>query len=237
MKKVFVGVIMFCIVLLIGLDIKIMRNMEEMKSNAKEERDLLQSQIDDLNQEKKENQTIKGEKEEKTAKVEKVPVGEVSKDKFKVCNDGDTMYYTKEEEQKIEKIVDVKIENKKVYLTIDPENEAVKSIIGREKQIKSVEDEEITGFSGVPEEVYFADFGQDIGEQKILILMEDDSVEYIDITDMLENQEYKSDGKIKGLENIQQFDLLSVSDTEGGGYVTTIAIDKDGYYYDINELL
>lgn len=242
MKKFFSVMIMICIILLIGLNVKIMIHLNEMNHKFEEKTDVLQSEIKDLKEqpvnETENNETVT--KEPTNIEIEEIPIGKVSKEKFKVCEDSDRFYYEKYEPMEFDDLgVQIEISNNKAYLTIDTQNENLSTMIDKTdfEKLKNVKNQEITGFSAKPTQVYYGEFGQDVIGRVVLFLMADGTVEYIEQMDMLENQTYKSAGKIQNLSDVKQFDVLSVSDTEGGGYVTTIAIDKDGYYYDLNELL
>ncbi len=234
--------IMICIILLIGLNVKIMFHLNEMNHKFEEKTDVLQSEIKDL-KEQPVNETVNDEtvtKEPANVEIEEIPIGKVSKEKFKVCEDSDRFYYEKYEPMEFDDLgVKIEISNNKAYLTIDTQNENLSTMIDKTdfEKLKNVKNQEITGFSAKPTQVYYGEFGQDVIGRVVLFLMADGTVEYIEQMDMLENQTYKSAGKIKNLSDVKQFDVLSVSDTEGGGIVTTIAIDKDGYYYDLSELL
>lgn len=207
--------------------------------NPNKEFEQLENKVADLEEETPSKKVV--ENEDRDVELEEIPVGRISKDKFKVAVDSDTCNYEKEGEsgvEEAEKPLEVDVSNRKAYITMSSENELLQSIAQSEdvENLTDLDAEEITGFSSEPVEVFFGDFGQDIVEMKLLFLMKDGSVEYINVVDMLKNQSYKSQGKIKNLENIKQFECITVSDTDGGGYITTIAIDEDGYYYDLNEL-
>lgn len=243
MKNFLIGIIIICMIGLIGVNVKIMFNMDEMNSKFEEKTDLLQSEIKDIKQQEPANGIVNDEnliREPINVEIEEIPIGKVSKEKFKVCEDSDTCYYEKNEPMEFDDLgVKIEISNNKAYLTMDTQNENLSTIIDKTnfEKLKNVKNQEITGFSAKPTQVYYGEFGQDVIGRVILFLMDDGTVEYIKLMNMLENQTYKSTGKIQNLSDVKQFDVLSVSDTEGGGYVTTIAIDKDGYYYDLNELL
>ena len=99
--------------------------------------------------------------------------------------------------------------------------------------IKDVENKEITGFQGELVTYFLAAQGQDVTPPKILFLMSDGTVEYIDSFEMLKNNDFTSKGKIEGLTNINRFTFVNVRDVMGGGVYSTVAIDNDGYSYDI----
>ena len=240
MKKVLIGILVVCIVALLIVTGKLYNSSNEKNTSiANQEAKIqqLENKVVELENEITQKDVI--ENEENDVELEQIPIGKVSKDNFKVFVDMDTCYYEKEAEVRdYDTMVKVNISNKKAYITIDSENETLKSILESEniKNVNDIENKEITGFLSEPVEVYFGQFGQDITGEKILFLMKDGSVEYINVVDMLKTQNYKSAGKIKNLSDVKQFDVLTVFDTEGGGYTTTIAIDKNGYYYDLNEL-
>ena len=240
MKKFMVVLILICILLLIAIDVKIMFNINSVKTNLNREVDLLQSQIDDLKKNSKSNQEEKEDKTEKKseAKIEDISEGEVSKDKFKVATNIETCYYEKVDmEEDIDLGIEFKIADGKAYINLDSENETLKSVYEGDNELKSIENKQIMGFSNEPVAVFYAEFGQDIVGEQFLFLMKDGSVEHMSLVNILKTQEYVSEGKIQKLSNIEKFDILNVYDTEGGGYVTTIAIDENDNYYDINELL
>lgn len=131
-------------------------------------------------------------------------------------------------------------ENNQVTINTDPHNENYQSIFP--KTTKTSIYEEITGFSGNVVEVREMAWGQALmDEPKILFLMEDGSVEYVDLVKMLKNKDYTSSGKIEELSDIVRFEGVSVGmldddGTRAGGYMSTLAIDKDGYAYDLGEI-
>lgn len=131
------------------------------------------------------------------------------------------------------------LENNKLKLYTNPESETYQMIFPN--GTKESNDQEITGFDGNVVDVFYTCFGQEAVAPKILFLMEDGTVEYIDSSEMIKNKNYKSAGKIEELSNIVRFAIVSVGflDDEGnraGGELTTVAIDKDGYAYDLGEI-
>lgn len=176
--------------------------------------------------------------EAETKEVEEIPAGKVDKKKFKVAAKGGFEYTKYAPEEKPQLGVVVEIDNGKAYVTVDSKNEMLQSFGGIVdlKNVKDVTDREITGFSAKPVEVFYGQFGHEVIDEVILFLMNDGTVEYINTADLLNNSDYKSQGKKENLSNVVKFDILSAWEEEGGGYVTTIAIDKDGYYYDLNEM-
>lgn len=142
----------------------------------------------------------------------------------------------------IEGITIILEDDGKATVTVMPDNEVYKMLYPDTEV--DIQNQELTGFDGKIASVYFANFGDDIEPCKILFLMEDGSVEYIDSEKMIKSkdQKYVSEGKIEGLENIVHFENVAVAfeDENGereGGTLTVVAVDKDGYSYDLDQLI
>ena len=95
----------------------------------------------------------------------------------------------------------------------------------------------ITGFSGKIKDYYYAKFGQAYGQETLLFIMDDGSVEYLPNHEAFKNNNFKSRGKIAGLEKIIKIHQVSTHDQNGFGWITALAEDKDGNYYDLYYLL
>lgn len=97
-------------------------------------------------------------------------------------------------------------------------------------KIKNQQSQEIAGFNKKVVDVHFANLSQNDIATHVLFLMEDGTVEYSSINNIIINA--TSQGKLEGLENI-----IKVQDVEvyydDGGHCSTILIDKDNNYYDI----
>lgn len=248
MKKFFSILVLICIGILIGINVKMMCSIKDIQTGVNEKNDFLQSQIDDLKKENKESKFTKVDKEDSEEEnnnnskkdekeIEDIPIGEISKDKFKVCAKSSNIVYEKDDIVTAEcYFFDVKTKEGKAFISYDQNNSIIESFFENQKN-KSVETKELVGFSAKPVEAYIGIFGQDVLGQKILFTMDDGTIEYIDIIDIFENKNYKIKGKIDGLKNIKKFETVAIHDKTGGGGMTTIAIDEDGYYYDINEML
>lgn len=80
-------------------------------------------------------------------------------------------------------------------------------------------------------DVFFGGMGQSMSGDTVFILLEDGTVEYIPIVHMFNNVQgaVSSYGKINGVSDVVKFTLASTSD----GDVTTLAIKKDGTFYDL----
>ena len=50
-------------------------------------------------------------------------------------------------------------------------------------------------------------------------------------------KKYIKNGILEGIKDIVKFASVDVKEIEGGGYISVVAIDKNGYSYDINEIL
>lgn len=130
----------------------------------------------------------------------------------------------------------------KAMVSVMPDNEIYQSLYSDTKA--EVQNEELTGFDGKIASVYFAYFGNGIEPAKILFLMEDGTVEYINSENMIKGKDkkYVSEGKIKDLSNIVRFERVAIgfeneNGEREGGSLTTVAIDKDGYGYDLEQLI
>lgn len=92
-------------------------------------------------------------------------------------------------------------------------------------------------------EVLFGGMGQDVSGETLLILLEDGTVEYIPVIHMFENsQDVPSStyGKISGVSDVVRLmyvDACEAVDGEGSSWVTTLAIKKDGSFYDLADPL
>jgi len=99
----------------------------------------------------------------------------------------------------------------------------------------------ITNFSKKIVNVYIDGMGQAIGQEVLLFLMEDGTVEYMPLHDSLVKQEFKSYGQIKSVSNI--VDVVggsahsSIDGGPGPGWYTIFAINNEGNYYDIGAIL
>ena len=86
-------------------------------------------------------------------------------------------------------------------------------------------------------DIYVDGYGQSIGYETILFLMEDGTVEYIPFYYACNNNSFKT-VKLDGVENIIRFVSGSASPVEpGGGYHTILAQKQDGTFYDLSLML
>ena len=94
---------------------------------------------------------------------------------------------------------------------------------------------EVTGFSKKVADVEIGCMGQDVTLATFIFLMEDGTVEYSDVKNMLTN--VRTQGKIDGLKDIVRVQNVDVWAPEDGGHVSMIAIDTDNVCYDISDYI
>ena len=109
-------------------------------------------------------------------------------------------------------------------------NSTIRANVISKKEIKSL----LVGFY---QDSLTVEFMQDI--PYVFFLMEDGTVEYIDIKILLKNgyltnpaKDVRTRGTIKGLENIIKLEQCNLANQEDG-YATAVAIDKDGNVYNL----
>ncbi len=80
----------------------------------------------------------------------------------------------------------------------------------------------------------FSQFGNGIGDETFLFLMDDGTVEYVPFYKALESGNFRSYGKLDGIENVIKFYHVNANNPHGsGGYITTLAQRADGTYYNL----
>ena len=87
-------------------------------------------------------------------------------------------------------------------------------------------------FSTKVNDIYASGFGQVIGYETLLFLMEDGTVEYIPVVKAMQEKMSQSCGKIPGVENIVKFYT-----TSGYGGVNLLGQRADGDYYNLSTIL
>ena len=133
-------------------------------------------------------------------------------------------------------------DKKSVTLSINWENMKKMYQINQPNEIKgNSETVTIDNFSNEIIDVCVVRLGQGIGNETILFLMEDGTVEYIPIYRALKNKEYKSYGELNGLDSIVDVSkgsaVLNNNSEYVGGHITVFAIKEDGSFYDLYEIL
>lgn len=153
--------------------------------------------------------------------------------KMKIKSNG--VEYTETEEiNKNNYGIKIEINNGKAYITTNVNDELYKSIFTNATPLNK---KEITGFKTNIISSYQANIGNGINAPIILFIMENGTVEYINTTDVIQNKKYVSNGILEGIKDIVKFASVDVKEIEGGGYISVVAIDKNCYSYDINEIL
>lgn len=173
------------------------------------------------------NETTKSGDKKQKLKVEFDP------DKVKVGEENVIYEVMDEDDISLDDLgMTVDIEDGKAYISVKFVSDYTGEIYGIDEE---VEREEITGFNGVPVMCFMAENGQDITAPRLCFLMEDGTVEYVDSKKMLKSKKYVSEGRLGDLEDIVAFEYVSVADADmpETGHVSSVAIDKSGYAYDI----
>ena len=76
-------------------------------------------------------------------------------------------------------------------------------------------------------------FGQSTGGEVLVMIMEDGTLEYAKMKNLVSSG--ITEGTISGLTNIVKLEIASAHETNGiGGWMTGIAINGDGYFYDLH---
>ena len=103
----------------------------------------------------------------------------------------------------------------------------------------TVDDKEykIDNFDGEIADIYLGNFGQAAGYEILFFLMKDGTVEYMPLRKIAQTGEFKSYGKIKNVTNIVSIQTASSGVPNGGGWVTTVAFNNEGKFYDLKESL
>lgn len=119
------------------------------------------------------------------------------------------------------------IKDEKINRTIDDLSKDYNLTLTNETQ-------KITGFNKKVVDVHIGGIGQDVSGQVYIFQMEDGTIEYSTIENMMKN--VSSQGKIEPLKNIVKIQD-SIVDDNLSGWVTVVAIDKDNNCYDLDEYI
>ena len=128
----------------------------------------------------------------------------------------------------------IEIEDGKPYVSTDATNAQYQTLFPNVPEIKK---QEIAGFTSKVTKTQYAVFGNDVNPPILLFLMEDGTVEYAKSLEMLQNKVYQSAGKVGELSNVVDFAYVSVQENAESGYISTVAVDNQGFYYDLNEII
>lgn len=107
-----------------------------------------------------------------------------------------------------------------------------------------ITDVKVEGFNKRITQVHIGGFGQAAGAENILYVLEDGTVEYTPILNELKenwskenlNKLFNTHKKIDKVENVSYVTGASVASGTTGHY-TTVAVRKDGSYYDLDEII
>ena len=84
--------------------------------------------------------------------------------------------------------------------------------------------------------IYNCQFGQGLGQETIVMIMEDGTVEYMPIAYAIKNNDFRSYGKIEGIENAAEVMYASAHTIEPGmGYIALLVVEKDGTAHDLTD--
>ncbi len=104
--------------------------------------------------------------------------------------------------------------------------------------LERTEEFEITGINANQvADVFVGGFGNGMGDETMLFLMEDGTVEYMPIMKAYEEKSYHSYGKIPGVENVIKFMHGDYSHIPYGPYRNVFAQRADGKFYSLAEIL
>lgn len=159
-------------------------------------------------------------------------------DSTKMKSDASYVVYTPMNESLGNAGLNIEIKNGHAYLSTDIEDEIYKFLFSEKSE--PIKDKEITGFNSKILDVYFGFMGNGDMAPIILFLMEDGNVEFVDSNKMIKMDRYESFGKVEEISNILKFEQLNATDVNEagellGGFITVVAIDKDGYSYDLSQ--
>ena len=131
--------------------------------------------------------------------------------------------------------------NNKITFTFSKDEKELKQLTDyfkiEEKDIKVEPHKliEVTGFSKKVVDVEIGCMGQDTTLAVFIFLMEDGTVEYSDVKNMLMNA--STQGKIDGLKDIVRIQNVDVWAPDDGGHLSILAINKDNVAYDISNYI
>lgn len=242
MKKfviVFLAILIIALLLVTGNLYYKMNEKDISSVDQSEKLKQLENRIAELENKIAEQDEVEIDKDEEDKAVSNADI-EFDADKMKVKSSKMT-YEAMEVLNDAHGGIEVEIRNGKAYLTTDINDETFKTQYFPNVK-DAVENQEITGFSTKIKELHYGYFGNGIEVPVLFFLMEDGTVEYVNTEKMIKNEDYKSLGKMKQLSDIIKFEEVAVGDVDENGeakesYRSVVAIDKDGYAYDLNELI
>ena len=136
-------------------------------------------------------------------------------------------------------LMSIRIENGKIYFVskLSKEEWVNYGIAGSQNEVKASKnyESEITGFSKKVVDVKCSWNGQTINEVYLVFLMEDGTLTYTTIQNLIKNSTVE--GKVNNVLNIQRIYNCSVGYRDGGGFSSVVAIDNEDNLYDIGYIL
>ena len=136
-------------------------------------------------------------------------------------------------------IVNLSVRDGKVYLVNEMSNDKwiEYEIVEKESDIKVNHkyEAEIKGFAKKVVDVEMSCYGHTINEVFFVFLMEDGTLEYTSIENVIRN--LTTEGKVDGVEDIQRIYNCSTEFKGGGGSSSIIALDSNNNMYDIGYIL
>ena len=136
-------------------------------------------------------------------------------------------------------LMSIRIENGKIYFVskLSKEEWVNYGIADSQNKVKASKnyESEITGFSKKVVDVKCSWNGQTINEVYLVFLMEDGTLTYTTIQNLIKNSAVE--GKVNDVSNIQRIYNCSVGYRDGGGFSGVVAIDNENNLYDIGYIL
>ena len=136
-------------------------------------------------------------------------------------------------------LMSIRIENGKIYFVskLSKEEWVNYGIADSQNEVKASKnyESEITGFSKKVVDVKCSWNGQTINEVYLVFLMEDGTLTYTTIQNLIKNSAVE--GKVNDVSNIQRIYNCSVGYRDGGGFSGVVAIDNENNLYDIGYIL
>lgn len=183
------------------------------------------------------------EKEEDTAKTEKPAEVDLTKS---LNTNGDSYEFFNEKDGLPKVDFEVSDDKRSVTVKYDWDSAEFSGISGASTGTKEYE---VTGFTKDVKSAFNGIAGQDVTGEFFFFLMEDGTVEYVNVFKTSETtgttsvnfsskNTFKTEGSISSkVKDIVGFRNTQVQEDEGSGYATTIAVKEDGSFYNLSVYL
>ena len=153
----------------------------------------------------------------------------------KIVDDEIVAYYINKQELGL----NVSVREGKVYFTTEMNKKQLVEyeVVSNENEVKTSEnfEKQITGFDKKVIDAEIACMGNAVKDCFIVFLMEDGTLEYSTIKNLVMN--LKTEGKVNNISNIQKIHTCSVGWYDGGGRESIVALDYENNLYDIGYVL